>query len=80
MAGYAIRIKASVERDIAALPHDIVAMDRSTGVRAPKVQRTKDGAPGVRAPKVQRTTALWARVRAPKVQSVKDGAPGVHVS
>ena len=65
MAGYAIRIKASVERDIAALPHDIVAMDRSTGVRAPKVQRT---------------TALWARVRAPKVQSVKDGAPGVHVS
>jgi len=24
MAGYAIRVKASVERDIAALPHDVL--------------------------------------------------------
>jgi hypothetical protein len=31
MSGYAIRLKASVERDIAALPRDEVAMDGTAG-------------------------------------------------
>jgi hypothetical protein len=33
MAGYTIRVKASVERDIAALPHDVIAKDGTAGAR-----------------------------------------------
>jgi len=31
MAGYAIRVRASVERDIAALPRDVIAKDGMAG-------------------------------------------------
>lgn len=31
MAGYAIRVKASVERDIAALPRDVITKDGTSG-------------------------------------------------